>query len=80
MKAYAWPRPPIVIAIVLANEAEKWLWIATNTYGWEMFLRWQFLAIIAFVILGAIVGIRVQRNASRIRVEEAERPAGEAAP
>ncbi|MYB84438.1 MAG: tripartite tricarboxylate transporter permease [Chloroflexi bacterium] len=72
MKAYAWPRPPIVIAIVLANEAEKWLWIATNTYGWEMFLRWQFLTIIAFVILGAFVGIRVQRSASRIRSQEAQ--------
>ena len=70
MKAYAWPRPPIVIAIVLANEAEKWLWIAANTYGWEMFLRWQFLAIIAFVLLGAAVGIRVQRSASRIRSAE----------
>lgn len=81
MKAYAWPRPPIVIAIVLANEAEKWLWIATNTYGWEMFLRWQFNAILAFVIIGAIVGLRVQRNASRIRQEEesSERQ-GEAAP
>ena len=82
MKAYAWPRPPIVIAIVLANEAEKWLWIATNTYGWEMFLRWQFNAIIAFVVIGAIIGIRVQRNASRIRAveEEHQELAGEAAP
>ena len=82
MKAYAWPRPPIVIAIVLANEAEKWLWIATNTYGWEMFLRWQFNAIIAFVVIGAIIGIRVQRNASRIRAVEDEHQelAGEAAP
>lgn len=81
MKAYAWPRPPIVIAVVLANEAEKWLWIATNTYGWEMFLRWQFNAILAFVVLGAIVGLRAQRNASRIRqTEEEAHPIGEAAP
>lgn len=81
MKAYGWPRPPIVIAIVLANEAEKWFHIALETHGWEMFLRWQFNAILAFVIIGAIVGIRIQRNASRIReLEEPPERAGEAAP
>ena len=55
--------------------------IATNTYGWEMFLRWQFNAILAFVVIGAIVGIRVQRNASRIReAEVSSEREGEAAP
>ena len=81
MKAYAWPRPPIVIAIVLANEAEKWFHIALETYGWEMFARWQFIVILLFVIVGAIVGIRIQRSATRIReLEEPPERAGEAAP
>ena len=70
MKAYAWPRPPILIAVVLAGEAEKWLWIATATYGWEMFLRWQFNAILVSVFIAAIIGIRAQRNASRVRAVE----------
>ena len=75
MKAYGWPRPPIVIAIALANETEKWLWIATNTYGWEMFTRWQFLNILALVVIAAVIGLRTQQSASRIRAaEEAEHP------
>ena len=64
MKAYGWPRPPIVIAIVLADTVEKYLWISVNTYGWAMLSRWQFLAILAAVAIGAVIGMRVQRSAA----------------
>ncbi len=77
MKAYGWPRPPIVIAIALANETEKWLSIATNTYGFEMFTRWQFLNILALVVIAAVIGLRTQQSATRIRAAEEAEPAGE---
>ncbi len=66
MKAYGWPRPPIVIAIVLAEIVEKYLWISVNTYGWEMFQRPQFIGILAAVVIAAMIGMRVQRSAARI--------------
>ena len=71
MKAYAWPRPPIIIAIVLGKVVEKWMWIAVNAYGWAMFERWQFLAIIGVVVFGGLVGLRVQRTAARIQPQSA---------
>tara|TARA_A100001037_G_C14522480_1_gene359372 strand:- start:60 stop:383 length:324 start_codon:yes stop_codon:yes gene_type:complete len=71
MKAYGWPRPPIVIAIVLAEVVEKYLWLSVNTYGWTMFQRPQFIAILVVVLIGAVIGMRVQRNAAKIQASQA---------
>ncbi len=69
MKKYGWPRPPILIAIVLAEIVEKYLWISTNTYGWSMFLRPQFLTIIALMVLVMIVSLRTQAGAQKAAAE-----------
>lgn len=69
MKAYGWPRPPILIAVVLAEIVEKYLWLSANTYGWSMFLRPQFLAIIALMALVMVVSLRIQRGAERASTE-----------
>jgi|TARA_Y100000814_G_scaffold150715_1_gene109797 TctA family transporter len=71
MKAYGWPRPPIVIAIVLAEVVEKYLWLSVNTYGWTMFQRPQFIAILVVVLVAAMIGMRVQRNAAKIQASQA---------
>jgi len=69
MKKYGWPRPPILIAVVLADIVEKYLWISANTYGFSMFLRPQFLAIIAIMIFVMIVSLRIQASAKKVLVE-----------
>ena len=69
MKKYGWPRPPILIAIVLAEIVEKYLWISTNTYGWSMFIRPQFLGIIALMALVMVVSLRTQAGAQRVAAE-----------
>ena len=66
MKAYGWPRPPIVIAIVLADIVEKYLWLSVNTYGWSMFQRPQFVAILVIVLTLSIFGVIVQRKAQSL--------------
>ena len=77
MKAYGWPRPPIVIAIVLAEIVEKYLWISVNTYGWAMFQRWQFIAILFAVAAGAVIGMKVQRSAAKIAGVQPADPAAQ---
>ncbi len=62
MKAYGWPRPPILIAVALGEVMEKYLWIAVNNYGFSMFARPQFLAILAVMGLVALVGMRMRRQ------------------
>lgn len=71
MKKYGWPRPPILIAVVLADIVEKYLWISANTYGFSMFVRPQFLAIIAIMIFVMVVSLRIQASAKKVLVESA---------
>ena len=65
MKRYGWPRPPILIAVVLADVVEKFLWLSINTYGFAMLLRPQFLAIIVVMVLVMVIGLRMQAGATK---------------
>jgi putative tricarboxylic transport membrane protein len=71
MKRYGWPRPPILIAIALARSLEKYLSLSMNTYGFDMFLRPQVLAILAFAALAVWYTLRLQRNTARDAAEAA---------
>ena len=66
MKRYGWPRPPILIAVALADILERFLWISVNNYGFGMLLRPQFLVILAFMIVVTLFSLRAQRGASRV--------------
>ena len=78
MKRYGWPRPPILIAVALADILERFLWISVNNYGFGMLLRPQFLAILAFMIVVTLFSLRAQRGASRAMrsMTESERTGG----
>ena len=65
MKRYGWPRPPILIAVVLAEIVEKFLWLSVNTYGFAMFKRPQFLTIVALMVLVLVVSLKVQAGATK---------------
>jgi TctA family transporter len=69
MKRYGWPRPPILIAVVLAGIVEKFLWLSINTYGFSMFLRPQFLGIIAVMLIVLVVSLRILAGAKRALAE-----------
>lgn len=62
MKAYAWPRPPILIAIVLAGPLEKYMTISIQALGISMLWRPSFLAIIAVIGAAVFLSLRVQRG------------------
>jgi TctA family transporter len=76
MKRYGWPRPPILIAVVLAGIVEKYLWLSINTYGFSMFLRPQFAGIIAVMVLVMVVSFRIQAGAKRVWAESSNATTG----
>ena len=67
MKAYAWPRPPILIAIVLAEPLETFMSIAIQTQGISMVWQPGFLGILAVVAVAVYFSLRVQRSAQRLQ-------------
>jgi TctA family transporter len=65
MKAYGWPRPPILIAIVLTPILEQYFNIAINAYGWGMFSRPQFITIAVIMVAVLLYSVKLQREARR---------------
>jgi TctA family transporter len=50
MKRLGWPRPPMVLGIVVGGIFERYLFISTQLYGWGWLLRPTVLAILACVV------------------------------
>ena len=67
MKAYAWPRPPILIAVVLAGPLETFMSRAIQTEGIGMVTRIPFLTILVVVVVAVFFSLRVQRGAQRLQ-------------
>jgi TctA family transporter len=69
MKFFGWPRPPLIIALVLGEQMNKYFWLSVNAYGWEMFARPQLLAILLLVVATVYFTLKVQRNVAPIEAE-----------
>jgi TctA family transporter len=72
MKAYGWPRPPILIAIVLTPILEQYMNIATNAYGWSMIQRPQFLIILGIMVVAFVYSAKMQRGAGSTQETRSE--------
>ncbi|MGH7845193.1 MAG: tripartite tricarboxylate transporter permease [Candidatus Binatia bacterium] len=66
MKRYGWPRPPILIAAVLSQTLEQFMYSSVSAYGASMLARPQFLAIAAFMLLIIVGSLRMQRGVRRL--------------
>ena len=51
MKRFGWSRPAFLIGFVLATQAESYLNMTVQFYGWEMFLRPGVLIIMALTVI-----------------------------
>ena len=57
MKLFDWPRPPLLVAVVLGGQLEGYLWLSNARYGWTWLLQPGVLAILALVIFTLVVPI-----------------------
>jgi TctA family transporter len=44
MKQFKWPRPPLILGVVLGDTIERYLFISVERYGGELFSPWQWIA------------------------------------
>ncbi|MBM2810039.1 MAG: Tripartite tricarboxylate transporter TctA family protein [Chloroflexi bacterium] len=57
-----WPRPPLVLGLVLGKLTERYLFLSVNRYEWEWLLR-PWVIVFAFLIVAVIVySVREQRR------------------
>ena len=54
MKHAAWPRPPLILGIVLGETVERYLFISVERYGISWFSRPVVIALFAIALLGLL--------------------------
>jgi putative tricarboxylic transport membrane protein len=54
MRLHGWPRPPLLVAVVLGSQLERYLWLSQARYGWE-FLTHPGVLIIIFMIVATLI-------------------------
>ncbi len=68
MKRLDWPRPPLLLGLILGPIAENKLFISQNLYGWSWVLRPGVLVILAIILAGfcqPLIRLLVRRLAGR---------------
>ena len=54
MKQLKWPRPPLILGLVLGDLIERYLFISTSRYGWEWLQRPVVLIVFAIALWGLV--------------------------
>jgi hypothetical protein len=76
MKLLDWPRPPLLVAVVLGSKLETNLWISQERYGWNWLFDPFVLVIIALIVVTLLVPMiqRVRKGTSHLGGEPTTAP------
>ena len=81
MEKMEWPRPPVLLGLVLGPLAENRLFLSTDNYGWAWTSRPGVLAIFALTLAGIFYPmIKKRREARKAEVSETSSRTTEEAP
>jgi TctA family transporter len=67
MKRFGWPRPPVILGLVLSKIIENYLYISVGAYGLTWLGRPIVLLILALTVVSLVFGIRQTR---KVKVRE----------
>lgn len=73
MKRFGWSRPAFLIGFVLATQAESYLNMSVQFYGWEMFLRPGVLIIAALSLISVYFSRKGAVDENAALMEKAEK-------
>jgi len=71
MRAAGWPRPPLLLGLVLGPIAERYMWTSVQLYGAKFLLRPGVLIILAVLVVSVMYPM-FQDRASKLRAQETE--------
>ena len=67
MKVLDWPRPPLLVAVVLGGQLETYLWLSNARYGWDWLAGPGVIAILILIILTLLMPfIRKRRQKKNV--------------
>lgn len=75
-KVLEWPRPPLLVAVVLGSKLETNLWISQARYGWNWLLDPFVLAIIALIVFTLLIPLikRIRKGTASLGGEPTTAP------
>jgi TctA family transporter len=76
MKRFQWPRPPVLLAVVLGPQFETYLWLTTDRYGMAWISQTGVLVVFALILVTVFLPVanRAFRRGGRARMVEVLRP------
>jgi TctA family transporter len=69
MKRYGWPRPPVLVAVVLGPQLQGYLWLTTDLYGWSWITHLDVLAIFGIICMTVLFPILRKRKADEKKAD-----------
>lgn len=68
MRRHGWPRPPLLLGVVLGGKMETYLWLSYTRYGLDWLLRPAVMILLALVLSSIIYPLWKQRNEGKQKV------------
>jgi len=62
MKRYAWPRPPVLVAVVLGPQLQGYLWLTTDLYGYGWVTHLDVLIIFGIIVVTVLFPLLRKRK------------------
>ena len=69
MKRYGWPRPPVLVAVVLGPQLQGYLWLTTDLYGYSWITHLDVLAIFGIICVTVLYPILRKRKAGNKKAD-----------
>ncbi len=69
MKRYGWPRPPLLVAVVLGPQLQNYLWLAVDLYGVAWLAHADVLALMAVIVATILFAIVTGRKKGDTQAE-----------
>ena len=71
MRSAGWPRPPLLLGLVLGPIAERYMWTSVQLYGAEFLLR-PGVIIILLILIASVIYPMFQDQSSKMHAQETE--------
>ena len=69
MKRYNWPRPPVLVAVVLGPQLQGYLWLTTDLYGFSWLTHLDVLVIFGIICATVLYPILRKRKSGDIKAD-----------
>lgn len=67
MKKYGWPRPPLLVAVVLGPQVQQYLWLSVDLYQFDWIYHGSVIALAALIVVTIV--FPVLRSRSRTKTD-----------